>query len=264
MYTIGQVAKFLGVTRDTLKFYEEKGLVNPKKNEENGYRQYSNFDIYDVLTTNFYREIELEIKKIQEIRQSQSVEEIELILHDKEERLRTELESKRLLLERIQCVRNDCEKIMHHIGEYSIREMKPFVVKGEISEFTAYDEYDILQKNTKSVKKAVVVTDLWRVIRFDDKGIIEDKFVVGRELDPVERMGEEEVWAHPRCLYTIIEDGRYATGGARIDEQVGNQLRKIAFESGYKLKGVVYVSTLMTAYKEGLERIFLEIYAPID
>lgn len=28
MYAIGQVAKFLGGSRDTLKFYEEKELVN--------------------------------------------------------------------------------------------------------------------------------------------------------------------------------------------------------------------------------------------
>ena len=35
MYSVGQVAKFLGVSRDTLKFYEDKGLVNPKKNAEN-------------------------------------------------------------------------------------------------------------------------------------------------------------------------------------------------------------------------------------
>ncbi|EQJ77613.1 merR regulatory family protein [Clostridioides difficile P48] len=26
MYTIGQVSKFLGISRDTLKFYEDKGL----------------------------------------------------------------------------------------------------------------------------------------------------------------------------------------------------------------------------------------------
>ncbi len=264
MYTIGQVAKFLGVTRDTLKFYEEKGLVNPNQDAENGYRQYSHLDIYDVLTTNFYREIDMEIKKIQEIRQSQSIEEIESILQDKEERLRAELESKRLLLERIQTVRNDCEKIMRHVGEYSIREMKPFAVKGEISDFTAYDEYDIIQKNTRNLKNAVTLTDLWRVIRFDEAGIIEDKFVVGRELDPEEKNFEGEICAHPRCLYTIIEDGRYATGGERIDGQVGDKLRQIAFERGYKLQGVTYVSTLMTAYKDGLERVFLEMYTSIE
>ncbi|MDU7967155.1 MAG: MerR family transcriptional regulator [Paeniclostridium sordellii] len=27
MYSLGQVVKFLGVSRDTLKFYEDKGLA---------------------------------------------------------------------------------------------------------------------------------------------------------------------------------------------------------------------------------------------
>lgn len=34
MYTIGQVAKFLGISRDTIKFYEEKGLVKPQQIKE--------------------------------------------------------------------------------------------------------------------------------------------------------------------------------------------------------------------------------------
>lgn len=63
MYTIGQVAKFLGVSRDTLKFYEEKNLVKPKQDIENGYRKYNHFDIYDITTVNFYREMDIEIKK---------------------------------------------------------------------------------------------------------------------------------------------------------------------------------------------------------
>ena len=53
MYTIGQVAKFLGMSRDTLKFYEEKGLARPVQDQENDYRHYSEFDIWDVITTNF-------------------------------------------------------------------------------------------------------------------------------------------------------------------------------------------------------------------
>lgn len=264
MYTIGQVAKFLGVTRDTLKFYEEKGLVSPDKNRENGYRQYSPLDIYDVLTTNFYREIELEIKRIQEIRQSESLETIEAILQDKEEQICAELAYKKRLLDRIKKVKNDCEKIKQHVGVFSVREMEPFVVKGEITEFTAFEEYEIIQKNARSLKPAVTISDLWRVVRFDDSGIIEDKFVVGRKLDPTDKVVDQEVWSHSKCLYTIIEDGRYATGGEKIDEQVGERLRQIAFEKGYKLQGVTYVSTLMTAYKDGLERIFLEMYAPIE
>ncbi|WP_258171575.1 hypothetical protein [Paraclostridium sordellii] len=40
-------------------------------------------------------------------------------------------------------------------------------------------------------------------------------------------------------------------------------LRKIAIENGYEPLGVVYVNILLTTYEEGLERVFLEIYAPI-
>ena len=41
MYTVGQVDHFLGMSRDTLKFYEEKGLVKPQKDQENGYGKYN-------------------------------------------------------------------------------------------------------------------------------------------------------------------------------------------------------------------------------
>ena len=58
MYNIGEVSKYLGISRD-----ESKGLINPKKNSGNGYREYDHFDIYDITTINFYREIDIEIKK---------------------------------------------------------------------------------------------------------------------------------------------------------------------------------------------------------
>lgn len=53
MYTVGQVANFLGVSRDTLKYYEEKELVKPRYDDVNGYRKYNPYDIHDVITTNF-------------------------------------------------------------------------------------------------------------------------------------------------------------------------------------------------------------------
>ena len=80
MYNIGEVSKYLGISRDTLKFYESKGLINPKKNSGNGYREYDHFDIYDITTINFYREIDIEIKKIQEIKKNMSIDDLEFLL----------------------------------------------------------------------------------------------------------------------------------------------------------------------------------------
>lgn len=44
-YQIGEVADRTGVTQRTLRFYEEKGLLNPPERMEGGFRLYSDKDI---------------------------------------------------------------------------------------------------------------------------------------------------------------------------------------------------------------------------
>ncbi|MFR4162095.1 MAG: hypothetical protein ACLT0R_05780 [Paraclostridium sordellii] len=141
--------------------------------------------------------------------------------------------------------------------------MKPLEVKGEIKNITDYDKYEILRKNTDSLKNTVTLTSLRRVISFNEEGMIGDKFVIVREIEECDKNIEGEVLSHPNCIYTIIEDGRYSTDGENIDNKVEASLRKIAIENGYEPLGVVYVNILITTYEEGLERVFLEIYAPI-
>ncbi|MGE7928992.1 MerR family transcriptional regulator [Lysinibacillus xylanilyticus] len=263
MYTIGQVANFLGVSRDTLKFYEEKELVKPKQNMENGYRKYSHFDIYDITTVNFYREIDIEIKKIQELRKSKSIEGIHSLLEEKEQEVLQEIEYKKLLLKKLQIVKEDCEKIKQYLGQYIVKEMKPLEIKGEIEHFTAYDEYDTLKKNADNLKKAVTLTSLRRVVSFNEEGMIEDKFIIVRKVEDPDEEIEGEILSHPKCIYTIMEDGRWSTGGKNIDHNVEASIRNVAIEKGYDLSGQVYINLLLTTYEDGLERVFLEIYAPI-
>lgn len=44
-YQIGEVAERTGVTQRTLRFYEEKGLLNPPERMDGGFRLYSEDDI---------------------------------------------------------------------------------------------------------------------------------------------------------------------------------------------------------------------------
>lgn len=41
MYTIGKVAKQMGISTDTLRYYEKEGLVSPVSKTEAGYRLYN-------------------------------------------------------------------------------------------------------------------------------------------------------------------------------------------------------------------------------
>lgn len=263
MYTIGQVAKFLGVSRDTLKFYEEKGLVKPKQNDENGYRKYNDYDIYDVITTNFYRQLDIEVKKIQEVRKSKSIEAIECLLAEKEQKILEEIAYKKLLLKQVREVKEGCERVKKYLGTYTIKEMKALHVKGEITDFMAYEEYELLRRGTDRLKMAVTLTDVRGIISFDEKRVTGSRCVI---VDKIEDVGEPtvgEILTHPKCIYTIVEGGRWLNGEEGIDHKVEANLRKIGMEKGYEPVGVVYTNILLTTYEEGLERIFMEIYAPI-
>ena len=44
-YKIGELAKKFGVSVQTIRFYEEKGLLTPTKDEHSGYRYYDNWNI---------------------------------------------------------------------------------------------------------------------------------------------------------------------------------------------------------------------------
>ncbi|WOD65281.1 MerR family transcriptional regulator (plasmid) [Niallia taxi] len=263
MYTIGQVAKFLDVSRDTLKFYEEKKLIKPKQNSENGYRQYNHFDIYDITSVNFYREIDIEIKKIQELKRSKSIEGIQSLIEEKEQEVLEIIEYNKMLLKKIQSVKEDCEKIRIFLNTYTVKAMNPLEIKGEMKHYTSYEEYDILKESTESLKKAVILTSLRRVISFNEEGILEDKFIIVKKVKDGDKAIEGEILSHPKCIYTVVEDGRWSTGGKNTDHKVEESLRKAAKEQGYELLGLAYVNLLLTTYEDGLERIFLEMYVPI-
>lgn len=53
-YTVGQMAKAMGVSPQTLRHYEEMGLVEAQRNEQNQYREFSMRDNKILMQTALY------------------------------------------------------------------------------------------------------------------------------------------------------------------------------------------------------------------
>lgn len=64
-YKIGEVAKLLGLTTQALRFYEQEGVINPRKSE-NGTRMYSIDQIVLLLSFKKYRQTEFTVQDIVE------------------------------------------------------------------------------------------------------------------------------------------------------------------------------------------------------
>ena len=62
-YKIGEVARLLGLTTQALRFYEQEGVVTPKKSE-NGTRYYDEDQLIRLLSFKKYRQADFSVQDI--------------------------------------------------------------------------------------------------------------------------------------------------------------------------------------------------------
>ena len=65
-YRIGEMAEMTGLTRDTLRFYEKKGVIAAKR-RENGYRYYTERDMYKLMSICYHRKMNDSLQTIEGI-----------------------------------------------------------------------------------------------------------------------------------------------------------------------------------------------------
>jgi DNA-binding transcriptional MerR regulator len=109
-YTIGRLAKTVGLSRSTLLYYDRLGLLSPINRSEGNYRLYAADEVDRLRRICTYREMGIPLKQIGELidRQATGDSDTELMLQKHLESLDREIESLRkqqrqvvLLLEQI-------------------------------------------------------------------------------------------------------------------------------------------------------------------
>jgi DNA-binding transcriptional MerR regulator len=116
-YTVKQLANLAGVSRRTLHYYDELGLLRPAALGDNGYRHYGESEVLRLQQILFYRELGL------------SLEEIRAILEQPDFDLLQALESHRCaLLERVnrlnQLIETVEKTILHLQGEIEMSDLE--------------------------------------------------------------------------------------------------------------------------------------------
>jgi DNA-binding transcriptional MerR regulator len=61
---IYQVEELVGITKKNIRFYEDKGLLNPVRNPENDYREYSLADVRTLEKIKLFRKLSVPIEEI--------------------------------------------------------------------------------------------------------------------------------------------------------------------------------------------------------
>ena len=119
-YLIGDVANLMGMSRDTLRHYEKRGLVTAKK-AENGYRYYTEADISRLIGILYQRKMDIGLDDIatlwDEHGSEDSPERFHSIISQRlEEEKEAILQHKRTIA-KLRMSQKDCENLRNYTGK---------------------------------------------------------------------------------------------------------------------------------------------------
>ena len=86
-YLIGDMSEIVGISRDTLRFYEKKGIIKARK-KENGYRYYLEEDLFRLMVILYKRKMNDSLEEIEGYIKGEN--SVEYMKKQIEELLRTE------------------------------------------------------------------------------------------------------------------------------------------------------------------------------
>lgn len=258
-YSIGEVSSRLGLSRDTIRFYEKKGIIQPEKGE-NGYRSYTQEDTRKLLDVIFYRKLNFSLEDINRIIHGSSFPTHYSMIEDKISEEKRLLKQHRESLIRLKYLKHIYKNVQKYQGCYHIRPMQFYKMKNntlieklDIFDFCyVYQEY---QMNGNSASHT------------DEYFLFPAK--TGAVLGIEQPLRNQPVLEHEQCVYTVIvSDKRTLCMQDVIDAM------DWAKEQGYTPIGTAYSGYLLScAYNELQKETknpdskspihYIELYLPV-
>ncbi len=99
-FSIREISRLLDIPKPTIRYWESKGLIEPGRNQENDYREFSLVSAMELSNISFYRSIGVPIKELEQMLHG-DVEQQEQLLGEAGQRIEAEVAEKRKQLERI-------------------------------------------------------------------------------------------------------------------------------------------------------------------
>lgn len=261
-YKTGQLGEILHASRDMLRYYEEQGIIKPKQNKDNSYREYDFFDIFTLMVTDFYKKRNLSIKEIKKLQAGSQIDELAGLLEQKAWEIEESISAQERMLRKIKDTRAFCNDIKKHLDCYCLKEFPVFEIKGELSEFDAVGEYPVILDNVDLLKEDIL-SNIIKKLTFDENGFIDTRMYVVERKDSREKEEGKSFLDYTSCIYTIVEDGRNQAGQTDPKVKAFESGVRWAAENGYDLLGEAFLITRLVTYIDNKERMFIEVYVPV-
>lgn len=101
-FQIGEISRFFGIPASTLRYWEDMGVLNPLKDSENNYREYTIEDLMTISDVIFYKNLGLRLKQIRGM-ESATPEQHSRLFMEKLSELEQQQKLLRQRMEKLRC-----------------------------------------------------------------------------------------------------------------------------------------------------------------
>lgn len=260
-YKIGEISKLYEISVDILRYYEREGLLLPEKRGKNGYRYYSNRQIWKLGTIRALRQLGVGLEEIREYLGERSLEStsklIDFQLKVVNEKLETLVELKESLEQKKKYLDERLQEVYGEIKRVVLAERRCFKrYKSVVTDWEIDLELKKLKYHADSQEGehfaeskvgAIMDPDGYRLRLYN---IFEGTFIIDPEGDEILRGGD---------YLTLIFSGNYNAGGRYYDK-----IKEYIRENKLSIDGEILEMYKIDIYETDREDEFItEIQIPI-
>lgn len=260
-YRIGDVSRIVGLSRDALRFYEKKGVIRANK-KENGYRYFSDEDIYRLMCIVYRRKMNDSLEEIREsVKDNRSVAGMRRHLEQRIKEEEEEILRRRQSIARMSLSLKDMDCIEDCMGKYSLKKFPQAYILD-----TCEDIYDGLRQ-WFSMSSEVSGLDM---AYFYNMFSVEHESLENRGTQLLVYRGLEhfisksfDLSRYPLtdtvpCIYTIESSKELLP-----DYAAAEKMTEWAEKRGITPSGMLYSNNMSSFLGEETDTYYLELYMPV-
>ncbi len=263
-YTVGQMAKAMGVSPQTLRHYEEMGLVEAQRNEQNQYREFSMRDNKILMQTALYRSMGFSLKEIRSLFKEYQEEAVQSAFDRRIDEVDQQIAQLQLLKVELKEYADSIQTALKHSGECWIderdKEFYGVLKKGSGLGLESEDGNELIefQKKAPHIRQGFKVS-LKRVLEptdaFDFQYGVFLKKAWAETHCPIHEIENHKIILKAPLAHQILETSIFSPA-------VFQPLLAYADEHGYEAAGDFYGIALYMNYVEE-DKNYFEFFLPL-
>jgi len=259
IYHTGDVANSLGLTRETLRYYEEMELITPKRSGDSKYREFDLYDMSRLMAIDFFKKRGFTTTEISAL-QGAAAEDYAKITQDKISSIHEKIRDLTEMAKRLEHMREFCEYTAQRQPIFSIEEFPVYYVVNTLSSVASFDEYRDKVLAYLNVEKEDILSNMARVVTFDENGYITSGMYIVKPFHGEGPLEQKTVLKSGKSLHILFT-------ADNSDQSIMEKMFRLCYEwaeqKGLSFRGVVYIFARLVMLGKLTDQYCYEVWVPL-